>query len=60
MSFSMRSANLQSKRPLSDASIRRHGDPNLNASRAALTAKSTSACGDGEMREKQLIAKQIL
>ena len=42
-SRSIRSASLLIRRPLAEASIRLHGDPNLKALRAALTAKSTSA-----------------
>ena len=39
----MASANLLMRRPLSEASMRRHSDPSSNALRAAATALSTSA-----------------
>lgn len=49
----MQSANRLKSSPRSDASIRRQGDPSLKASLAALTAFSTSACMQKNMREKQ-------
>jgi len=44
LSLSIKSASLLRSRPRSDASIVLHGDPALNASLAAFTALSTSAC----------------
>lgn len=48
LSLSTRSASLDSRRPLSDASIFRQTEPIEKARRAACTALSTSACGTRE------------
>ena len=54
-SLSIRSPSLYRSRPLWLASIRRHGDPNLNASLAAATALSISSCKvkDVKMKDKE-------